>query len=255
MKKHITIAFALSFLTGCHNSDNLVDPFEDYNRNIFAFNEKADEYVIGPATVLYRTVIPPPFRMGINNFYSNASEIAYGVNSALQGEWIDCYHSGIRLTVNSIFGFGGIFDMAHDLGLPRKRNDFGKTLYSWGYTHSPYSVSPFFGPSTVRDMFGFCLDKMVLNPLVYLEHPSVKTDFFIINFLETKNNVSEYLKGFSETPYIDDKYIFVRDAFLQYRQYQLDNGKVNWDRFYDNPSENDSSEASLEEPLTSGSTA
>jgi phospholipid-binding lipoprotein MlaA len=167
MKKNILLALTISLLAGCQYSDNPVDPYEEYNRKVFAFNEQADQYVIGPVVSVYRAVLPSPFRMGINNFYANVSEISYAVNFGLQGQWEDCYHSGIRLVVNSLFGVGGIFDMAHDLGLPRKRNDFGKTLYSWGYTESPYSVSPFFGPSTVRDMGGFCVDKMLLNPLVY----------------------------------------------------------------------------------------
>lgn len=235
MKKNISLALVALALSGCQyvsNPDNPIDPYEDYNRQIFAFNEQADQYVITPAVNVYRTVIPAPFRMGINNFYGNISEIAYAVNFGLQGEWKSCYHSGLRLVVNSLFGVGGLFDMAYDLGLEKKRNDFGKTLYLWGYESSPYTVSPFFGPSTTRDMFGFCVDKMLLNPLTYVNSGTIRVDSFLLNYLETKSNISEYLKPMENTPYIEDKYTFVRDAFLQYRQYQLDSGKVNWDQFY-----------------------
>ena len=245
MNKKI-LSLAILFLTGCQTSDNTVDPYEDYNRQVFAFNEQADLYVINPTIQAYRTVIPAPFRMGINNFYSNIAEISYAVNFGLQGQWQDCYHSGLRLTVNSLFGVGGLFDMAHDLGLPKKRNDFGKTLYTMGYIESPYSVSPFFGPSTMRDMIGFSVDRMLLNPLLYLNSPALKTDLFILNYIETRSNVNEYTTNFTETPFVEDKYTFMRDAYLQYRKYQLENGIMDWDSFYEDAPE-DANPASVEE--------
>jgi len=240
--KKIILLFATLCLSGCQYSDNPADPYEEYNRQTFAFNEQADHYVLLPAIQVYQTVTPNPLRMGIENFYSNLSEISYAINFGLQGQWQDCYNSGLRFTVNSSFGVGGIFDMATHIGAPLKRSGFGKTLYHLGYVESAYSVSPLFGPSTVRDIIGFSVDMLLLNPLMYFNSSAVKTEFLVLNYLETKSNLTEYSQSFTDVPFIEDRYTFVRDAYLQYRQYQLENKVMDWDAFYNDFSDSDFSE-------------
>ena len=253
MKKNILLLTIL-ILTGCQYSDNPIDPYEDYNRQVFDFNEQAYLYVLSPTISVYHAVIPSPFRMGINNFYGNMSEFSYALNFGLQGKWQDCYHSGLRLTVNSLFGVGGLFDMAKDLGIPKKRNDFGKTLYTWGYTESAYFICPFTAPSTIRDRIGMVADKVVFNPIAHLELPDLlKTEFFYLDYMESACNNSEHIRNLMDAHFVEDKYAFIRDAYFQHRNYQLENGDMDWNSFYEDVAEdatqdliNESSEDSVQ---------
>lgn len=220
-------------LSGCQISSNEIDPYEQYNREVFAFNEQADEHIIAPIVSLYQTIVPLPFRVGISNFYANVAEVAYGLNFFLQKDYEHAYHSSIRFIVNSTFGVGGLFDMAHDLGLPKKKNDFGKTLYIWGVKESPYMISPFWGPTTTRDMIGMSVDRVLLNPLNYYGTGDLRVELLLLNGIETRASLSEYLNHMNQTTFVQDRYLFVRDSYLQYRKNFLNDGQHNWDDFYD----------------------
>jgi len=223
------------------------DPYESMNRQVFAFNEEVDRYVFNPIISTYQTCLPNPIRVGIHNVYFNMAEIAYATNFYLQGDFENGYNETMRVLVNSTFGCGGIFDMAANLGLPRKKNDFGKTLYLAGYTESAYYVAPFFGPMTIRDSYGMCVDKVVLSPLSYVNSPTWRNELFVLSLIDTKANLAEHLQKLTSLPYIEDKYSFVRDSYLQYRNYQLQSGQVNWDSFYDDLSDEPSDHE--EEPI------
>lgn len=222
----------LSLLTGCAHSQNPCDPYEEYNRQVFEFNETVDGLILMPSMSVYQTIVPYPFRLGISNFYANVGEVSNIINYSLQGRWENTYASSMRLLVNTSFGVGGIFDMAHDLGLPRKRTDFGETMYRYGYTDSAFIMSPFFGPGTMRDSWGLLVDYTLFNPTLYLKNPGFRNEMLLINYFQKKANVAEYLKNFPEPAYVEDRYVFIRDAFLQYRNYQLNPEPENWDSFY-----------------------
>jgi len=219
-------------LSGCHLSSEEIDPYESYNRQVFEFNEQADRYVLAPVVSLYQTVIPSPLRIGIGNFYSNIAELSYGINFLFQKDYESAYHSSLRLLVNSTFGVGGVFDMAHDLGLPKKKNDFGKTLYFWGVEQSPYMVSPFWGPSTIRDMVGMTVDRIFLNPMNYYGSQDFRLELLMLNAVETRSSLSDYIDQVNQTSFIQDRYLFIRDSYLQYRNNSLKDGEHNWDDFY-----------------------
>ena len=72
----ILLIMILFFLNGCASSPDTTgkqenDPFESINRQIYAFNNGADEYVIGPIAHAYRDVFPNPVRDSIRNFLLN----------------------------------------------------------------------------------------------------------------------------------------------------------------------------------------
>jgi phospholipid-binding lipoprotein MlaA len=144
------------------------DPYEDFNRQMFAFNEGLDQAVIEPLAYGYRSVTNEPVREGVGNFSKNLGEPLTFVNHVLQGKLPDAGATLGRFVVNTTVGVGGVFDPASTMGLQRTNEDFGQTLGVWGVEPGPFIVLPFLGPSTTRDIVGRGADA-ALNPLNYPE--------------------------------------------------------------------------------------
>jgi phospholipid-binding lipoprotein MlaA len=130
------------------------DPYEGFNRGMWAFNDAVETVAVKPATTAYRTVTPTPLRRGITRVFANLTEPFSVINGLLQGKPKRALNSLGRFLINSTIGVGGLADHATDLGLPPTREDFGQTLAQWGAKNSPYLVLPLLGPSTVRDGVG-----------------------------------------------------------------------------------------------------
>lgn len=142
------------------------DPFEPTNRGIHAFNQTADKYVLKPIAKGYRKVVPTFVRTSVSNFFDNLRQPMHFVNALLQGQVKDAGSVLARFTVNSIWGFFGLFDVATDAGIPDPENDFGQTLAKWGWSGDggPFVMLPFLGPSSVRDGIGTGVDALG-NPM------------------------------------------------------------------------------------------
>jgi phospholipid-binding lipoprotein MlaA len=171
----LTCTFAaLSALmtTGCATvTASNPDPYEDFNRQMFAFNEGLDQTVIEPIAYGYRAVTNEPVREGVGNFASNLGEPLTFVNHLLQGKLPDAGATLGRFVVNTTVGVAGVFDPASSMGMQRTNEDFGQTLGVWGVDSGPFIVLPFLGPTTTRDIVGRGADA-VLNPLNYPEFES-----------------------------------------------------------------------------------
>jgi phospholipid-binding lipoprotein MlaA len=168
-------AAALSALVaaGCANVTAAnPDPYEDFNRQMFAFNEGLDQSVIEPVAYGYRAVTNEPVREGVGNFTSNLGEPLTFVNHLLQGKLPDAGATLGRFVVNTTVGVAGVFDPASTMGMLRTNEDFGQTLGVWGVDSGPFLVLPFLGPTTPRDIVGKGGDA-ALNPLNY---PEFKND-------------------------------------------------------------------------------
>ena len=137
------------------NALNVYDPLESWNRRVYHFNYRFDQWVFLPLVDGYRYVTPNLVESGIHNFFSNLGEVPTLANSLLQLKGKRAMNSTARLLFNTILGVGGIWDPATKMGLPRLSEDFGQTLGRWGVPSGPYLVLPIFGPSTVRDAAGF----------------------------------------------------------------------------------------------------
>lgn len=164
-------ALATLSLSACVTGPNPDDPYEDFNRQMFAFNEGVDKAVIEPVAYGYRAVTNEPIREGVGNFTGNLNEPLTAVNHVLQGKLPDAGATVSRFVINSTIGLAGIFDPASAMGIQRTKEDFGQTLGAWGVEPGPYLVLPFLGPSNPRDVFGKGGD-MALNPLNYPEFES-----------------------------------------------------------------------------------
>ena len=134
------------------------DPWEEANRAQFERNKFVNDIAISPAARTYRALVPQPLRDRIDTGSNNLDEPRIFVNNVLQGRFDAAHKTFGRFLVNSILGFGGMFDVASMGGLERQTGDFGQTLFVWGFESGPYWVMPVFGPANVRDGIGRVVD-------------------------------------------------------------------------------------------------
>ena len=198
-----------------------IDPFEDFNRAIFKFNDGLDWLILKPVAKGYRYVAPEFFEDGISNFFDNLLEVPSLINSGLQGKGGKALiHTG-RFLVNSTIGLLGFIDVAQNLGLKKlDEEDFGQTLGVWGLGSGPYLVLPFLGPSTVRDGLSIPVDYYT-QPVNYIDHDQTRNTLRLTNLVSTRAELLDAEKLIS-----GDKYIFIRDSYLQRRQFLIKDGEV-----------------------------
>ena len=227
LKQALVIFFA-TVLVGCASIPAGVapspnDPWESFNRSIFDFNEGLDAYVLKPVVAGYRFVLPEFVREGIYNFFSNYNDIYTALNNLLQGNPSYAFNDLMRVVVNTTFGLGGFIDMATPGGLEKHKEDWGQTFGVWGIPSGPYVVLPFFGPSSVRDAFGTTADLETDYLFKYIPNVGLRnsiTGLRVINARNTYYEAGDLLDGAAI-----DKYSFMRDAYIQRRQYQIDEGR------------------------------
>jgi phospholipid-binding lipoprotein MlaA len=193
------------------------DPLEAINRPIYHVNDFADRYVLRPAGKGYNFVVPKVARTGIGNFFDNITYPVTIVNGLLQGKGAQAWDDTLRFFINSTFGILGFMDLATGQGLVRHDEDFGQTFAKWGAPQGPYIVLPLLGPSTVRDGIGI-LGNLQVNPLVQMDNSSVRDKLLILWAVETRAAFIGPDKMMREAY---DPYIFMRDAYLQNREFLI----------------------------------
>lgn len=200
--------------SGCATVDK-PDPLEKVNREVFAFNETVDKYVIEPPARVYRDVVPRLVRVGVTNFFNNLRDAWSSVNLLLQGRPGDSANDLMRFTTNTVLGIGGIVDWASEMDLQPHYEDFGQTLGVWGFGPGAYLVLPILGPSTVRDSIGLPVD-------IQASPDQVASSVAARNVLTGVRIISTRARLLEATGLLDDialdKYSFVRDAYLQRRR-------------------------------------
>jgi len=137
---------------------DVYDPIEGFNRSMYKFNAKFDEYVFLPVVKGYEAVMPDFFEDRLSNFFSNIADLRNLLNSILQLKGETTLNTLSRILINSTFGLGGLFDHATPLGIRQQTEDFGQTLGHYGLNPGAYVVLPIFGPSSVRDTTGLLAD-------------------------------------------------------------------------------------------------
>ena len=220
----LLIIGSISISNNGYSSDN--DPLEPMNRAIFGFNEIVDDNILEPVAKGYRYVTPDPVERSVSNFFNNLGEINTIINSALQMKLDKTITSSSRLAINSTVGVLGLFDVATSLGIQREREDFGQTLGFYGISSGPYLVLPFFGPSSFRDAPGFYADVMMEKSIspVYTElHHEERQAIQATNVIDTRANLLKATKILDTAA--KDKYIFLRESYLQRRAKLVTDGK------------------------------
>ena len=189
------------------------DPWENVNRSIFGFNEWIDTYALKPVAKGYDTVTPKPVQQLVSNFFSNLGEIRNAANSLLQLKIGDTLTAVSRFGINSTIGMLGMLDVASPLGIEKRYQDFGLTLAHWNVPSGPFVVVPLLGPRTVRSGVGIFPDSLI-SPRQMVEPES---DRLLTLGLDVVNTRAALLSA--EDLIVGDRYSFIRDAYLQRRNY------------------------------------
>jgi phospholipid-binding lipoprotein MlaA len=208
-------------LQGCATHQQ-PDPFENLNRQVFAFNETVDENVLQPVARGYVNVTPEPVRIGVRNFFNNLRDVWSTVNLFLQGRFGEGATAIMRVSMNTTFGLAGLIDIATPMRLERPNEDLGQTLGVWGVGPGAYIVWPFLGPSTARDSFDI--------PPTFAFGGSMLADGWKAELAVTSLNLVSLradllAAGNLVNDIALDKYAFIRDAYLQRRQNLIYNGE------------------------------
>ena len=196
------------------------DPWRELNERLFRLNDYFDQLIVRPVATGYTLFIPRIARQGIGNFFSNIDDINVLVNDLLQLKLDAALNDSGRLLVNSTLGLAGVLDIASGFGLYKNEEDFGQTLGHWGVGSGPYVMLPVFGASNVRDSFGLVLDTL-FNPIQYHDDESFRLTLFLVEETDSRSGLlalDELITG--------DRYLFVREAYVQRRDYLVADGLV-----------------------------
>lgn len=215
----LTIA-TVALLVGCAPTNELLrddpDPFESYNRAMFAFNDAADKAVFKPVAQAYQTVLPDPVITSVTNFFSNLNDVVVLINDLLQFKLHQAAMDSSRIVFNTTFGVLGLFDVASRMELPKHNEDFGQTLGFWGFGEGYYIVLPLLGPSTVRDTFGL-VGNFYTNPVTWAtDSDAVEWSLWGLDLINRRAGLLRIERALADSQI--DPYAFQRSAYLQQRR-------------------------------------
>jgi phospholipid-binding lipoprotein MlaA len=224
--QRVSAGFTESAPLTTNSSKHKRDPYENWNRKVFAFNESLDRWLLKPIAQTYRAIMPEFADRGVTNVFSNLGELGNFTNSVLQLKLESAVVAAGRFTFNTVFGLAGVFDVATAWDLPERPEDFGQTLGHWGAGAGSYLMLPVLGPSNPRDFAGFGVDSFLL--------PS--------SWDEIEDPYSGYARGLQlvdvradlipvEKLISGDRYVFFRNAYMQRRDFLINDGKVQRDPF------------------------
>ncbi|MDF1484751.1 VacJ family lipoprotein [Ramlibacter sp. H39-3-26] len=204
-------------LGGCATGPqaNPSDPFEPFNRQMYGFNDAVDRAVLKPVAIAYRDATPDMARTGVRNFFANLGDAWSFVNNVLQLKPQAASESFIRFNVNTLFGLGGLLDIASEMDIDRHKQDFGQTLARWGVPSGPYLVLPILGPSTVRDTAALPVDAQG-DLLSQVHDIPVRNSIFVLRGVDTRANLLRAGDVLDDAAL--DRYSFTRDVYLQLRK-------------------------------------
>lgn len=239
----LALILLAALATGCAATPGRTtnrDPYEGFNRKVDKFNDTIDRAALKPVAKAYKKVTPHFVRTGVSNFFANLEYPTTVVNEFLQGKFVLGLRDTGRLLVNTTIGIGGLFDVASKMNLPANDEDFGQTLAVWGVSAGPYIVLPFFGPSNFRDGPSRVPDAYT-DGLHYLDIKS--RERWGLRGLDLVNERAELLSAEQTLNSAYDRYAFLRDAWVQRREYAIFDG---------NPPMEDLQDESLEDPEADG---
>ncbi|MFC5571965.1 VacJ family lipoprotein [Xenophilus aerolatus] len=197
------------------------DPFEPFNRGVYRFNDGVDRAVLRPVATAYRDAVPSLVRQGVSNFFGNLGDVWNLANNVMQLKLQNSAETFMRLNVNTIFGLGGLLDIASEAGIERHSEDFGQTLGRWGVPSGPYLVLPILGPSTVRDAAALPVD-FKGDALAHVNDIPARNSLAVVRVVDTRANLLRASTLIQDAAL--DPYSFTRDAFLQKRRSDIHDG-------------------------------
>lgn len=190
-----------------------------YNHAVFNFNDMLDKAILKPIAKLYNKLAPRPLRQGVTNFFSNIDNITTVINDILQLQAYYALNDGWRLFVNSTVGVLGFIDVGSRIGLKPHHEDFGLTLARWGYKNSNYIMVPFLGPGTIRDIIGWPVDYFFFSIYPCIRDQNMRYGVYGLGAIDRRANMLQHQDVYAQVAI--DRYSFIRNAYLQHRQYQI----------------------------------
>ena len=203
--------------------ENPKDPYENFNRGVYTFNDTIDGAILKPIAMGYNHITPDVAKKGINNFYNNLADFVTAVNSFLQLDIEQAMEDTGRVVVNTTIGMLGFIDVAStnvNNYTDRNKQDFGTTLARYGWRDSAYLVLPFFGPSTFRDGTGLAVDGFFIDPIGYINNVRLRNRLYIGNIINTRAQLLDATNLMDDAAI--DPYAFQRDSWLQMRDNQIE---------------------------------
>lgn len=223
----IFLIFVSVLLTGCSSAPSSSalepnpdprDPFQNFNRKVHSFNSVVDKNILLPVANAYGSVTPDLVEKAVSNFFSNLSDLGNFVNHTLQLKPKQAGKDLGRLLINTTLGLGGLVDVAANVGIYQESEDFGQTLGYWGVNSGPYIVLPLLGPSTLRDTSALFINP-VPNPINSYNPTAHRFYLSALQLVDIR-----YQLGDLESLISGDPYIFIREAYLQRREYMINDG-------------------------------
>ncbi|MGR8999563.1 MAG: MlaA family lipoprotein [Gammaproteobacteria bacterium] len=216
---------AVVILGGCATTEvagqqhiaDKADPYENFNRKIYVFNDTVDNYVAEPISDAYKWITPQFMQTGVFNFFNNLKTINVVINDVLQAKFKQSAEDAGRFALNTTLGLGGFLDVGKSVGLEQNDEDFDQTLAVWGVPQGSYLVLPLVGPSTLRGIPGMAFDAAA-NPVNYIGMPVQA-----VSMLNARASAEGALKFIDEAAL--DPYVFTRESFLQWRKNLATDGK------------------------------
>jgi len=218
----IAAVSAAALVAGCASTPSNVDPLEPMNRALYQVHDVLDTNIVKPVAEGYVSVVPQFMRTGFANVFNNIDDLFSAVNGLLQGKPDKAGNDLGRVMINTMFGLGGLIDVAADLDIERGNEDFGQTFAVWGFPPGPYLFIPLFGPTTVRDGTGVIV-RIALGPVGYVPNVPVRNSIYGVGYVDLRSQPLE--SGSLVDTAALDRYIFIRNAYLQRRRYLIYDGK------------------------------
>jgi len=214
-------ALAATLVAGCAAVPSQVDPLEPMNRAMYEVHEVLDTNLVRPIAQGYVDIVPRPIRTSVSNVFNNIDDLFSAVNGLLQGK-LDKFGNDMgRVILNTGWGVGGLFDPASEMGIERGNEDFGQTFAVWGIGPGPYLFVPLFGPTTVRDGTGV-LVRIAVGPVGWIPDVPLRNSLYGVGAVDLR------AQALAASEIVDtaalDRYLFMRNAYLQRRRYLIYDG-------------------------------
>ena len=221
----VLLLASITLLGGCASIadpyEQEIDPAGKFNRSIYSFNDGVDKALLKPVAQGYRAATHHTIDKGVTNFFSNLDDIIVVANDILQFKFRQTGSDLSRFALNSTLGLFGIIDLATSLGFTKHNEDFGQTLGAWGVGSGPYLVLPFLGPSNLRDALASIPD-LYLDPLNYIDKTSTYLGVAGLRIVDHRSDLLGASRWVDEAAL--DPYEFMRDSYLQRREFLIYDG-------------------------------